>query len=402
MDRIRVLLADDDPDLREALIDLIGQESSLDLVGVAEDAWEAIDLAERHRPEVALVDVGMPGGGGARVASELRARSAETRVIALSAIEEREMILRMLRAGVAGFLVKGDRPEEILTAIHECVEGHGAFSRRLTAALLEEIGGYLREREDESVDLLRRSERARSVIQGEGLTVALQPIVDLSTSRIEGVEALARFARPPDWGPDEWFEEAEAVGLRVELELAALTRSLAEFDRLPAGWFLAVNLSPDAITSEGVLRTLERVQASQIAVEITEHAQVADYPELVHALANFRSRGGRLVIDDAGAGFASLRHILVLLPDVIKLDMSLTRDIDRDRNRRALASAMITFASELGATIIAEGIETSGELEALRALGVQYGQGFYLARPRRLPEGEDPAVAFDQIPVASP
>jgi EAL domain-containing protein (putative c-di-GMP-specific phosphodiesterase class I)/CheY-like chemotaxis protein len=401
VDRIRVLVADDDPDLREDLIELIGQEASLDLVGVAEDASEAIDLVERYRPEVALVNVQMPGGGSARVARELRARSAETRVIALSAHEEREAMLRMLAAGVAGYLVKGARPEEILTAIRECVEGGFTLSKTITAALVEEIDLYLRRRDSESKALVQRSVRAHRVIEGEGLTMALQPIVDLRSGRVEGVEALARFDPPPDWGPREWFEEAEAIGLRVELEQAALTRCLAGLDRLPDHWFLSVNLSPDAITSEGVLRLLRQEPATRIVLEITEHAQVADYAELLEVLGDFRSRGGRLAIDDAGAGFASLRHVLVLLPDVIKLDISLTQGIDRDRNRRALASAMISFAGEIGATIIAEGIETRDELDSLRSLGVRYGQGFYLGRPRRLLPRDDPREAFDQVPPSA-
>jgi EAL domain-containing protein (putative c-di-GMP-specific phosphodiesterase class I)/AmiR/NasT family two-component response regulator len=401
MDRIRVLVADNDPDLREVLVELIGKEASLDLVGIADDAGGAIELAERHRPEVALVDVKMPGGGGAMVARELRARSAETRVIALSTHEEREIILHMLGAGVSGYLVKGAPPEEILTAIRECVEGHAIFSGKITAALVEEIGSFLRQREQESEALLLRSVRTHRVIRGEGLAVALQPIMDLEAGYVKGVEALARFTLNPEWGPHDWFNEAEAVGLRVELELAALARALAEIDRLPGNWFLSVNLSPEAILSEGAIRSLQHERASQIVVEITEHAQVADYAQLVGALEDFRSQGGRLAIDDAGAGFASLRHVVVLLPDMIKLDMSLTRGIDADRNRRALASAMISFSSEIGATIVAEGIQTREELEALRALGVRYGQGFYLAVPRRVPPGRNPADVFDQVPIAS-
>ena len=130
LDRVRVLVADDDPEMREALIDLIDREASLDLIGVAEDAWEAIELAERHRPEVALVDVRMPEGGGSTVAKELRDRSADTRVIAVSSGEERQAILRLLAAGVAGYLVRGAPPEEFLRAIRESVEGRATFSRR--------------------------------------------------------------------------------------------------------------------------------------------------------------------------------------------------------------------------------------------------------------------------------
>jgi EAL domain-containing protein (putative c-di-GMP-specific phosphodiesterase class I)/CheY-like chemotaxis protein len=397
VERIRVLVADDDPHVRDAMIDLIGNEPSLDLVAVAEDAGEAIELAERFRPEVALVDVRMAGGGGARVARELRARSSETRVIAVSAHPERDIILHMLGAGVTSYLVKGASSEEILAAIHECVEGNPTFSSGVTPTLVEEVSGYLRKREEDSAALLRRSIRALRVIQGEGLAVALQPIVDLETGAIDGVEALARFSPPPpEWGPLEWFQEAEAVGLRVELEQAALERCLDELNRLPDRWFLAVNLSPDTITTEATARTLRHEQSSRIIVEITEHAPVTDYDEVFEALADFRSRGGRLAIDDAGAGFASLRHVVALLPDVIKLDISLTRGIDKDRNRRALASAMISFATEIGATVVAEGIETPEVLEALRALGVRYGQGFHLGRPRRLRRGDNPEDAFEQ------
>jgi EAL domain-containing protein (putative c-di-GMP-specific phosphodiesterase class I)/CheY-like chemotaxis protein len=402
MERIRVLVADDDPHVRDAMIDLIGNETSLDLVAVAEDAGKAIELAERFRPEVALVDVRMPGGGGARVARELRARSSETRVIAVSAHPERDLIQHMLGAGVTSYLVKGASSEEILAAIHECVEGNPTFSSGVTPTLVEEISGYLRKREEDSAALLRRSIRALKVIQGEGLAVALQPIVDLETGAIDGVEALARFTPPPpEWGPLEWFQEAEAVGLRVELEQAALDRCLDELNNLPDRWFLAVNLSPDTITTEATARSLQHEQSSRIIVEITEHAPVTDYDELFEALADFRSRGGRLAIDDAGAGFASLRHVVALLPDVIKLDISLTRGIDQDRNRRALASAMISFATEIGATIVAEGIETPEVLEALRALGVRYGQGFHLGRPRRLRLGDNPEDAFEQNPSSA-
>jgi EAL domain-containing protein (putative c-di-GMP-specific phosphodiesterase class I) len=116
-------------------------------------------------------------------------------------------------------------------------------------------------------------------------------------------------------------------------------------------------------------------------IEVTEHVPVEDYDALNAHLEGLRARGTRLAIDDAGAGFASLRHILLLHPDVIKLDVSLTRGVEDDIARRALASAFISFAAEIGATIVAEGIETRTQFETLRRLGVRYGQGWYLARP---------------------
>jgi EAL domain-containing protein (putative c-di-GMP-specific phosphodiesterase class I) len=116
-------------------------------------------------------------------------------------------------------------------------------------------------------------------------------------------------------------------------------------------------------------------------IEITEHEPIADYPRLGASLAALRARGARVAIDDAGAGFASLRHTLQLAPDHVKLDISLTRSIDTDRARRAMASALISFADEMGMVIVAEGIETQRELDTLLELGVRFGQGYYLAEP---------------------
>ena len=171
------------------------------------------------------------------------------------------------------------------------------------------------------------------------------------------------------------------MGLGVELELVAIRAALARLDALPAGVRLSLNVSPAALLTPELVEALAAVPGARLALELTEHAPVEDYAALGAALAGLRSRGVQLMIDDAGAGFASLRHVLGLHPDAIKLDLSLTRDIDSDPVRRALAASLVAFAREIGATIVAEGIETRAELEALRALGVTHGQGYYLARP---------------------
>jgi EAL domain-containing protein (putative c-di-GMP-specific phosphodiesterase class I) len=118
---------------------------------------------------------------------------------------------------------------------------------------------------------------------------------------------------------------------------------------------------------------------------------VEDYDALVRALDGLRSQGVRVAVDDTGAGYAGLAHILRLRPDIIKLDIDLTRGIDADPVRRALAASLVAFGGDIGATITAEGIETGEELEALRTLGVTCGQGYYLARPGPLPLPAPPA-----------
>jgi EAL domain-containing protein (putative c-di-GMP-specific phosphodiesterase class I) len=135
-------------------------------------------------------------------------------------------------------------------------------------------------------------------------------------------------------------------------------------------------------------------------IEVTEHAAVADYDALADCLRPLRERGVRLAIDDAGAGFASLRHILRLSPDVIKLDRTLCADIDTDPARHALATALIAFAAQIGSSVVAEGIERPEELLTLRALGVPYGQGFFLARPAQLPVDPFEIATFLPVPAA--
>ena len=142
-----------------------------------------------------------------------------------------------------------------------------------------------------------------------------------------------------------------------------------------------MNASPKTILSGELANTLIGMPAERIVLEITEHAHVDDYEGLLRALEPLRSRGVRLAVDDAGAGFSSLQHILQLRPDVIKLDMALTRHIHLDPARRALASALVAFARNTNSRIVAEGVETALELEALRAIGIEKAQGYFLGRP---------------------
>jgi EAL domain-containing protein (putative c-di-GMP-specific phosphodiesterase class I) len=124
----------------------------------------------------------------------------------------------------------------------------------------------------------------------------------------------------------------------------------------------------------------------RLVLELTEHEQVEDYEALNAALLPARRRGLRLAVDDAGAGYASMRHWLLLKPDLLKLDLSLVRDVDSDAAKRALCLAIITFAHTTGMQVVAEGIETRRELATIRALGADYAQGYLLQRPAPLDE----------------
>ena len=379
--RTRVLIAEDEGTLREALARLIGGEPSLELVGAAEDAAQAVDLAVTHRPDVALLDVKMPGGGGPRAARDIKDRSPQTRVIALSAYDDRASVLEMLRAGASGYLVKGTPPGEILNAIRGAASGKATLSVDVAAAVVHELAGQLKQKQLEEDERRSRLERVQRLLTEGSFLMVFQPIANLRNSTVIGLEALARFDGDPARGPETWLAEAESLGLRLDLELAAVRTALGYLQLLPTDAFLAVNLSPSTAVEARFLESLDGLATERIVIEVTEHARVQDYDALNAALKVLRARGVRLAIDDAGAGFASLQHIVRLAPDFIKLDITLTRGIDADPVRRALATALITFASEIDATIIAEGIETKDEFDTLRGLGVSCGQGYYLAVP---------------------
>lgn len=223
--------------------------------------------------------------------------------------------------------------------------------------------------------------RVSRVIERDTLMTVYQPIYDLSTNEVSGVEALARFPDNEQRGPDEWFAEAADVGLAVDLELAAARAALRNLPLLPPNVYLALNLSPDTLLSGRVAQFLEEIPFGRVVLEVTEHAIIRDFVSFRRALDPLRERV-RIAVDDAGAGFSGLRHILDIRPDIIKLDMSLTRGIDKDPARTALARALISFAADIGSTIVAEGIETAAELTALKALGAHAGQGYHLQRPK--------------------
>lgn len=230
------------------------------------------------------------------------------------------------------------------------------------------------------IDLSARG-TVEQVLETGTLTFAYQPIFDLGTGQLAFVEALARFPSRPHRPPDEWFAAARRVGLGDELELTAVEVALESLKSLPASTGLSINVGPSAAASWKLLDLLSRIDGTRLVIELTEQVRVDDYPTLRLALMEHRRNGVSIAIDDAGAGYASLSHILKLAPDYIKLDLSLTQGIDVDPVRRALATALVNFAQETGAKIISEGVETEDELCALRALGVHFGQGYLLGRP---------------------
>lgn len=214
--------------------------------------------------------------------------------------------------------------------------------------------------------------------------IVVQPIRRLADRSLTGVECLARFAAEPGRSPDLWFAEAQSVAYGVELELLAARKALALCADLPAPLSVSINFSPDTLVAASMPEALAGFDPQRIVIEMTEHVPVQDYGPIIETLKPLRSKGMRIAIDDAGAGYSSLRHILSIRPDVIKLDIGLTRDVDSDPVRNALAAALAEFARRTNTMLVAEGIETEKEFETLRDLGFHTGQGYLLGRPQPL------------------
>ncbi len=222
--------------------------------------------------------------------------------------------------------------------------------------------------------------RITEMLDGHAITIFHQPIHDLATGEPLGVECLARFPNTTRRGPDAWFEDATRVGMGVELEMAAVRAALETLGHVPTGKYAAINVSPATILSGALERELEGVDSGKLVIEVTEHHQVEDFAALSRKLARLKEKV-RIAIDDVGTGYSGLRHIVDLQPDILKMDMSLTRDIDRDPARRALTGALVQLAQDIGCKLVAEGIETVEERDAMALLGVHCGQGYFFARP---------------------
>jgi EAL domain-containing protein (putative c-di-GMP-specific phosphodiesterase class I)/CheY-like chemotaxis protein len=341
-------------------------------------------------PDLVLLDLHMPKLDGFAVLDVLRATTPEDAfvpVLMLTADITRESRERALAAGVKDFVTKPFDRTEVLQRATNLLETRVLYKRleRRTARLEEALDAELAQKRSLATARRLKADLIRSVLESDEWSMVFQPIIDLQHNALVGAEALARFAVRPLRPPDAWFTEASDVGLGVELELAAVDRALADFPRLPPEVYLALNVSPATATGDGLRERLSAVPGARIVLELTEHHRVDDYETLWPALDELRAQGVRIAVDDAGSGYSGLQHILRLQPDLVKLDVELTRGLHADPVREALASSLVTFTEKIGAQLVAEGIESFADLETLRRLGVASGQGFLWGKPGPLP-----------------
>ena len=363
-------------------------ESVLSLPGVE---FAAVVLFETHGPATfaGLAHAAGPVSERPRVpltrSRELRRQAQKGPWVEAWRPTARHPLAKMIRAldiGTFGYapIHSGDNLVGLLVVGAAGQSGETAVTERLPAIV--EFAGLAGALLGSSVAVrqeVRRVRRAiRAVIDDVAFQPAFQPIVELAGGTTVGYEALTRFRDGVP--PDTKFAEAAEVGLGAELELATLGAALRAADQLPAGLWLNVNVSPALVLAGESLCALLCPQDRPIVCEVTEHTEIEDYAAFRAAVANLD--GIRIAVDDAGAGFSSLRHILELRPAFVKLDRSLVAGIDGDPLRQALVVGMRHFALSASCRLIAEGIETEAEMATLRKLQVPLGQGYLLGGPK--------------------
>ncbi|OAN70013.1 diguanylate phosphodiesterase [Jannaschia sp. EhC01] len=232
-------------------------------------------------------------------------------------------------------------------------------------------------------DALRKTalETIHAVVEQQSFKIVYQPIFSLATGALTGVEALCRFEAEPYRPPNIRFEEAGRVGLSEMLEICVMEPALLALEQLPAGVYLSLNASPQTVCTGLLAMVFAERSTKHLVLEVTEHVRTADWSTLEQEIQILRDMGVQVAIDDAGSGYSGLQQMVRLNPDIIKLDRSLVSGIDNDAALRALCSAMVYYASETGAALVAEGIERDEEAQVLRDLGVERGQGYLLGRP---------------------
>lgn len=384
------MLIDDNPVVLESIRALLEFEVDIEVVGAACDPDEANDLIERTHPDVALVDVSMPKGGGVRVTKHITAASPGTAVLIFSGAGDSNAVLEMLRLGAAGFIQKAADPGLVIDAIRATARGvtvlSGTIATRVARELARATGLDERAR-------ARESRRVEKMLNDGAFRVQFQPIVELSDLSVMGFEALTRF---DEGTPDEWFERAWRVGRGAELEIRLIEIALTSLSDLPPHAYMSLNISPDVVPHRALGELLRQVDPARIVLEITEHAEIEDVRAFQSALHSLRERGVKVAVDDAGAGFGNFVRLLQVVPDVIKIDGMLVRDVDRDRVKVAVVQSLIALAMGIGAQIAGEGVERPEEARKLSELGVRWGQGYLFGRPSNLVEAMSIDISQDR------
>ena len=372
----RILLADDDPALL-AICQRILTGGGF-TVDTARDGESAAALFEGARYDAVVSDINMPGLDGVGLLERVRQRDLDVPVVLMTGAPTLDSAIRAVEHGALRYLTKPFLPRELRHVVERAVRLYRvARLRREALVELGQLEGQVRD----LAGLSASFQRALGALH-----LHYQPIVSWSERRVFGFEALVRSREPTLPTPSALFDAAERLGRLVDLGRAIRGAALPAVAHQQA--LLFVNLHPLDLNDEALFDAASALSslARQVVLEITERASlVADAAQRIAVL---RRLGYRIAVDDLGAGYAGLSTLAVLEPEVVKIDMSLSRGIDGSSTKRKLVRALVELAGDLGAELIVEGVETVAERDTLAELGCDLQQGFLFALPG--PDHPDP------------
>ena len=367
--RPTILLVDDEPQITQSL-----RTSMRKLpwnVLTAEDGREALDILSENKISVIVSDERMPGMAGAELLSRVKDLDPDTVRIMLSGQATLEAAVQAINsADLYRFLMKPCPPEEVISTIEAGLELRKEQMAFRTWHL--EHGA------------IERSDRERLFDTAlEQLQVVFQPIFSARTKQFYLYEALMRCSHPQLNSPGLLLAAAEDLGRSADLTMRLLELVAAEVPTIAPETSLFINLEVDQLFEPRLLgpSCSLHAHANRVVVEITERSPITDEDRLHARIAELRSFGYRIAMDDLGAGYAGLTSFALLSPDVVKLDMDLVRDIHLSPTKQRILGAMASACIDLDIDCVAEGIECQEEAAEVTRLGCSLLQGYHLGRP---------------------
>jgi EAL domain-containing protein (putative c-di-GMP-specific phosphodiesterase class I) len=369
----RVLLVDDDPLVLRGIGRVLLQHGYE--VTSATNGWDAALLVDQHSYDVVLSDIAMPGMDGLQLLREVRARDLSVPVVLFTGTPALSSAVQALQLGAFSYLTKPVAIEEIERTIDKAARMHRmALVSQQAAVLLGHTSALGADR----AGLEASFERAI-----RSLWMAYQPILRAADRSVFGYEALLRSSEPTLPHPGAVIDAAERIGRLEDLGRTVRERAAAPVTALPDSGVLFVNLHVNDLSDLALFR--EDAALSQIAdrvvLEITERSALERTKDTRERVAKLREMGFRIAVDDLGAGYAGLTSFALLEPEIVKLDMSLVRDADKNGTKQKIIRTVTRLANDMGILVVAEGVETGGERDALTELGCDLLQGFLFARP---------------------
>jgi len=375
--RGRVLLVDDDAHLLHAWRRTLRAAGFA--VEILEDSLALPALLRGEAFEAVITDIRMSGLDGFAVLRAVRDAAPEVPVVLATGSADLRSAIQAVEAGAFRYLQKPVGAKELADTVGEAVRMHRISRAREEAFRV--VG-------EEAVQARARARLELSELFDRALELrymAYQPMCDRRSGEPWAYEALLRTEEPRLARPMDFLAAAEDLDRLVDIGRAVRNDVSFALAQVPEGRSLFVNLHPVDLEDEDLYdpaAPLSRV-APRVVLEITERASLSDVPELASRLARLRALGFRIAVDDLGAGFAGLASFARLRPEVVKIDMSLVRGVETDPVRRKLVGSITRASHDLGILVVAEGIESEAEREALAVLEVDLLQGYLLGRPAR-------------------